>query len=96
MSRPQSTRRRMSPRSERKRAVGEAGGSLQFRIPSEKMICHDTSPMNDRAGRHQLLSDTSVVWCRDPRSRLILFDILANLFIRDPVFLPHPDRLQAF
>ena len=50
--------------------------------------------MNDRPAWHHALS-IHRVWCRDPWSRLILFDILANLFIRDPVFLAYPDRLES-
>ncbi len=67
----------------------------RFAVRLERMMSHGSPPMNDRAGRHYPLSDTSVVWCRDPRSGLVLLDVVPYLIFRDPVFLTHPDRLQA-
>jgi len=36
-----------------------------------------------------------VVRCWNPRSRLVLFDVLPDLILSDPVLLADPDRLQA-
>jgi len=79
------------------RAVGEAEGRLDFPdVAAEKRVLTPATHHYTTGPAGVGSPCFMVVRRRDPRSRcLILFDVLPDLIVCNPVFLADLDRLQA-